>query len=462
MNKSDYREFLEKKKVYDIATGFHINEDKLNKKLIDFQRDCVLWSLKRGRSALFEDCGLGKTIQQLEWARCVNNHTNEPILILAPLSVTKQTVEEGKKFHIKVNLCESQDDIINGINITNYEKIHKFDPSIFSGIVLDESGCLKSYTSKYRTLLIDIFRNTPYKLCCTATPSPNDFMELGNHSEFLNIMSRSEMLSMFFINDGGDIGTWRLKKHAVNEFWEWVCSWAVLIQKPSDLGYEDCGFELPEIIFHEHVIKSNQKTIGFGIIPNEAKTLSERRQAKRDSLPDRVAKAVEIIDKSNEQWGIWCNLNVESELLAKSIPTATQVQGSDTDEHKINTARGFTKGDPRDIISKGSIYGFGMNWQHCFNVMFVGLSDSYEEYYQIIRRFWRFGQKHVVNVHVITSEAEGAIVKNIKNKERKSQEMIKGMISAMSPISRKLIHGAVQDKTTYNPQIEMVIPKWLK
>lgn len=288
---SDYTSFLKQKQLADIPTGFSLDARRLNKALIDFQRDCVLWSLKRGRAALFEDCGLGKTIQQLEWASHVCKNTKKPVLILAPLSVSKQTKDEGKKFGIDVTVCETQLDCTKGINITNYEKIHKFDVSVFSGIVLDESSCLKSYTSKYRTLLIELFRKTPYRLCCTATPSPNDFMELGNHAEFLGIMSRSEMLSMFFINDTGDTGTWRLKKHAVNDFWKWVCSWAVLIQKPSDLGYEDNNFVLPELRFFEHVIPSTMKKRGFGLVPDEAKTLSDRRQAKRDSLSERVQLA---------------------------------------------------------------------------------------------------------------------------------------------------------------------------
>lgn len=457
-----YNQFLKNKKLVDIPTGFKVDPETLNSNLLDFQLDCTAWALRRGRAALFEDCGLGKTIQQLEWANKVNEYSKEPVLILAPLSVAKQTKREGKKFDINVNICQSGDDVVNGINISNYEKIHKFDAPVFSGIVLDESSCLKNYSSKYRTLLIELFARTQYKLCCTATPSPNDFMELGNHAEFLNIMSRGEMLSMFFINDSGDTGTWRLKKHAVKDFWKWVCSWAVLIQKPSDLGYKDHGFILPPITFHEHTVKSKEPRKGLGLFSYEAKTLTERRKAKKDSLPDRVKKAAEIVNSSDEQWGIWCNLNVESQALTNAIPTAIQVQGSDSDDHKTNTAVGFTLGDPRDIISKGSIYGFGMNWQHCHNVLFVGLSDSYEQYYQIIRRFWRFGQKDPVHVHIVSSEAEGAIVKNIKNKEKKSQEMIQGMISSMSPISSKLIRGAEKDEAQYNPETEIRIPKWLK
>ena len=460
--KTKYKDFLHNKKLKAIPTGFSVNERRLNKHLMDFQHDCVVWGLNRGRAALFEDCGLGKTLQQLEWANWVFKHTKKPVLILAPLSVVLQTIEEGNKFNIKVNLCSSKDDVKKGINISNYEKIHKFDCLVFSGVVLDESSCLKSYTSKYRTLLIDLFKNTPYRLCCTATPSPNDYMELGNHAEFLGIMSRSEMLSMFFINDSGNTGTWRLKKHAVKDFWNWMCSWSVLIQKPSDLGYNDNGFTLPGIVFHEHIIQSKIKNTGLGIIRAEAKTLQERRLAKTESMTERVKKAASIVNESDEQWGIWCNLNVESHELSNQIPTAVEVKGVDTNDHKVNTAHSFTTGEVKDIISKSSIYGFGMNWQHCCHVLIVGLSDSYEEYYQLIRRFWRFGQENTVHVHIITSSAEGSIVKNIKRKEEKHQKMISGMLAAMSPISAKNIRSAENEITAYNPKTNMKVPEWLR
>lgn len=459
----NYLDFIKNKALIDRPSGFSATYSDLNKALIEFQKQAVIWALKRGRAALFEDCGLGKTFQQLEWARMVVEYTGKPVLILAPLSVSRQTKAEGRKFGIDVTICEIQSDINKkGINITNYEKLHKFNTSIFSGVVLDESSCLKSYTSKYRTLLIDTFKKIPYRLCCTATPSPNDFVELGNHAEFLGILSRSEMLSMFFINDSGDTGTWRLKKHAVKEFWKWVCSWAIMIQKPSDLGYDDGGFILPPIQFHEHIVQSGLKKEGFGLIPAEAKTIQQRRQAKRDSLPGRVKKAAEIVNKSNEQWIIWCQLNSESDALEKAIKNSVSVQGADSDDHKVNTALGFIQGDPQNIISKSSIYGFGMNWQHCHNVLFVGLSDSYEEYYQAIRRCWRFGQEFPVNVHVVSSEAEGAIVKNIKNKEQKAQQMISGMLAEMSPISSKLIRNAQNEREEYNPTIKMKVPAWLK
>jgi len=268
---------------------------------------------------------------------------------------------------------------------------------------------------------------------------------------------------MFFINDTGDTGTWRLKKHAIKDFWEWVCSWSVLIQKPSNLGYNDNGFILPPIEFHEHIIKSNVKPKNsLGLLAYEAKTLSERRQAKRDSLPLRTDKAAEIINKSKGQWIVWCNLNVESEQLKLKINDSVEVKGSDTEDHKINSAENFVNGSQKVLISKSTIFGFGMNWQHCHNVMFVGLSDSYEEYYQAIRRCWRFGQENKVDVHIISSESEGAIVKNIKKKEEYAQQMIEGMLSAMSPISSKLIRGAEQTITEYNPEIEMELPEWLK
>ena len=431
----DYQEFLNRKDIIDKQSGFE--PENINHQLYDFQSALVRWACKRGRAAIFADCGLGKTPMQLEWANQVYKHTGQPILILAPLAVSKQTQREGEKFNIKVNICESQDDVINGINITNYEKLHKFDPCSFVGVVLDESSILKSYTGKFRTFIIEAFQKTPYKLACTATPAPNDFVELGNHSEFLNVLSRSEMLSLFFINDTANVGTWRLKGHGEDKFWKWLCSWAVMLSKPSELGFDDSGFILPELNIIEHVIEFGKPLEGC-LFPQKAETLQERRQARRESIDEKIELIKKIVT-DNESWIVWCDLNNESESISKAI-NATEITGAQENEIKEKYLLGFATGDYRMIVSKPKIAGFGLNFQVCHNVIFAGLSDSYEAFYQAIRRCWRFGQKSKVNCHIITTDIEGNIVDNIKRKEADAQRMRKEMIEHMQDITKSELH----------------------
>ena len=426
----DYLDFLKNKEIVDRSTGFSPSE--INPMLFDFQKAIVTWACKRGRAAIFADCGLGKTPMQIEWARQVHNHANQPILILAPLAVSKQTRCAGVKFGIDVQICESQDDVINGINITNYEKLHKFDPGYFAGIILDESSILKSFSGKIRTSIIEAFQRTPYKLACTATPAPNDFMELGNHSEFLNILSRAEMLSLFFINDTSNVGTWRLKGHGEDKFWKWLCSWAVMLSKPSELGFSDDGFILPELKIIEHVIEFGKPMPGC-LFAQKAETLNERREARRESIDEKIAIVKQIITPG-EPWIVWCDLNRESESIAKEAGI-TEITGSQSNEEKENKMIGFTSGDPLSIVSKPKLAGFGMNWQHCHNVIFFGLSDSYEAFYQAIRRCWRFGQRETVNCHIITTDIEGNVVENIKRKESDAMRMRSEMIANMKDIS---------------------------
>jgi len=431
----DYVEFLNNKDIIDKQSGFDPKD--INIKLYDFQSVIVRWACKRGRAAIFADCGLGKTPMQLEWAHQVHLQTKQPILILAPLAVSKQTQREGDKFGITVHICETQEDVKNGINITNYEKLHKFDAGSFAGIVLDESSILKSYTGKFRNYIIESFQKTPYKLACTATPAPNDFMELGNHAEFLNVLSRSEMLSLFFINDTANVGTWRLKGHGEDKFWKWLCSWAVMLSKPSELGFDDNGFILPELNIIEHVIEFGKPLEGC-LFPQKAETLQERRQARRESIDEKVSKIREIITQ-DESWLIWCDLNNESETISKEI-NATEITGSQSNEDKESRMLGFSSGNHRIICTKPKIAGFGMNWQHCNNVIFAGLSDSYEAFYQAIRRCWRFGQKSRVNCHIITTDIEGNIVENIKRKEADALRMRKEMIEHMQDITKIELH----------------------
>lgn len=442
-----YGQFLARKAIVDPPTGMQ-SIPALNPALFDFQRDIVAWALKRGRAALFEDCGLGKTPQQLEWSRVVHEHTQGNVLILAPLAVAAQTVREGEKFGIKVGYARRQEDVKPGITIANYEMLEHFQTEAFTGVVLDESSILKAYDGKTRTAIIEAFRQTPFRLACTATPAPNDYMELGNHAEFLGVMSRVEMLSMFFVHDGGETQQWRLKGHAESEFWKWLASWAVCIRKPSDLGYDDRDFVLPELVLHQITVKVHEPTEGF-LFPVEASTLQERMAARRDTIAERVSDCADIANATSESFLVWCNLNEESAQLKAAISGAVEVKGSDANEHKEKAMLGFTAGDVRCLVTKPSIAGFGMNWQHCASMAFVGLSDSYEQFYQAVRRCWRFGQKQPVNVYVITAETEGAVVANIKRKERDAMKMAEAMVEHMKDLNAEAVRGMTREKDEY-------------
>ena len=456
----NYQDFLSRKVISNIDTGFCVDSLSLNEKLFEWQKDVTSWSLKKGRCALFEDCGLGKSLQQLEWSNQVVNYTGGNVLILAPLAVSGQTVKEGEKFGIAVNICRTQNDVKPGINITNYEMLHHFDASKFTGVVLDESSILKGMNSKTRIAITESFLNTPYKLACTATPAPNDYMELGNHAEFLGVMKRSEMLAMFFVHDGGETSKWRVKGHAEQRFWEWVSSWAVVIRKPSDLGYEDGGFTLPKLNINQITVKTEQPIEGM-LFAVEAKTLRERQAARKSSIADRVAKCAELVNGSDESWIVWCNLNDESTALKKAIVGSVEVRGSDSSDHKEKAIADFISGDVKILISKPSIFGFGLNLQHCRNIAFVGLSDSYEAYYQAVRRCWRFGQKNEVNVHIITANTEGAVVANIERKERDAMAMINEMVKYTQNITSAEVRGTKREQTDYLPNTNAIIPLWL-
>lgn len=441
-----YEAFLESKRITVPACGVDVAE--VNPVLFPFQADITKWALKKGKAAIFAGTGLGKTAMQLEWA----NNIPGDVLIIAPLAVSQQTVREGAKFGIDVNLCRQQSEVKQGINITNYEMIHKFDLESFTGVVLDESSILKSFDGKTRNLIIESFAQTPYKLACTATPAPNDHMELGNHAEFLGVMGRSEMLSMFFVHDGGDTAKWRLKGHAVQKFWEWVSSWAVMLQKPSDLGYDDNGFILPPLNIEAAVVKATETPEG-SLFAIEAQTLQERQAARRSSIEDRVKYCADIVNDLDEPCIIWCNLNGESEALTKAIGGAVEIRGSHSPEYKEKAMSDFTEGRIKKLVTKPSICGFGMNWQHCSKQVFVGLSDSFEQYYQAVRRCWRFGQTKQVDVYVITAETEGAVVTNIKRKEEDFETMLSGMISATQEITRANIQGTCRDVSEYETDI---------
>jgi len=440
----DYQQFLRNKEIKPIISGFET--DNINPMLFDFQAVIVKWALKRGRAAIFADTGLGKTGMQVSWADAVCKHTGGNALIFAPLCVAHQTVSEAAKFGITVNYCRSQDGVKDGINITNYEMLEHFDVESFAAVVLDESSIIKNRDGKTRNALIESCKNIKYKLSCTATPSPNDFMELGNQSEWLGIVTMTEMLAMFFINDAGDTGTWILKGHGKVKFWEWLATWAIVLKSPADLGFDGAKYLLPEINYYSHIVES--KTTD-GLFADISCGLMDRNKARKDSIDDRVAKCAEIVNNSNEQWVIWCNRNEESEKLASLITGSLDVKGSDSIDYKESTIDKFTDGNLRVLISKPSICGYGMNWQHCHNTAFVGLSDSWESYYQAVRRFYRFGQTKIVNVHVISAESEGAVVENIRRKEKQNQQMSQEMVIHMSNYVKNEVFGIEPQKAEY-------------
>ena len=443
-----YQEFLKLKRRVDVPTGMEIARESISSKLFPFQRDVVRWALRRGRAAIFGDCGLGKTPMQLVWADHVARHTGKPVMILAPLAVAAQTAREGTKFDVHVTTCRRQADVKDGVNIANYEMLEHFDPSAFGGVVLDESSILKSYDGAYRTAIIEAFRRTPYRLACTATPAPNDHMELGNHAEFLGTMTRTEMLSMFFVHDGGETQTWRLKGHAESEFWRWVTSWALMFRKPSDLGYSDDGFSLPAIEYFEHVIHLDPEDAGL-LFDVGSPDLIARRRARKNSTEDRAHAAAKIVNESTEPWVVWCDLNAESEALASMIDGAVEVTGSQPNDEKERRMLDFSEGRARVIVTKPKIAGFGMNWQHCRNVMFVGLSDSYEAIYQAVRRCWRFGQEREVRVHFVTASTESAVRANVKRKELDAERMLTEMVAHMADSNREEVQGTVRTESTF-------------
>lgn len=455
----NYEDFLETKRENVEPVGFEISPEDMNMALFDWQRAIVKWAVMRGRAALFEDCGLGKTAQQVEWARLVAAHTGRAVLIMAPLAVSDQTVREGAKFGVEVHRCREAADVVPGaVNVTNYERIEKFDPEPFAGIVLDESSILKAFDGKTRKEIMRFAKTIEFRLCCTATPAPNDIVELCNHAEFLDVMSGKEILALFFRQDGNTTHKWRLKGHAQRAFWRWMAEWSVAIRKPSDIGYADDGYNLPDLNMHQDVVIND--THDGWLFAVDAKTLAERRQSRRDTLEKRVAEAARLCNGTDEQWLVWCDLNVEGDALAAAIPGAVQVKGADDPDFKEKALGDFATGSLRVLVSKPSIAGFGMNFQRCHNIVFVGLSDSYEAFYQAIRRCWRFGQTRPVECHVICSDSDGAVVENIRRKDAQSVEMFNEVVAAMRGLNAS--SATRRNEMAYCPEIPVEIPAWLK
>lgn len=455
---NDYESFLRSKERLHGDAG--VDADGLPPQLFDFQRDLVTWACRRGRAALFCSTGLGKTAMQLAWAQQMHRRAGVRVLILAPLAVSAQTVAEAARFGIDgVALHDASS---APIVVTNYEKLGRVDASQFGAVVLDESSILKAFDGKTRTELIETFAATPYRLACTATPSPNDFTELGNHAEFLGVMTRTEMLATYFVHDGGDTQTWRLKGHAEDAFWRWVASWGAFVRSPSDLGYSAGGYDLPPLSIEHHTVAASHETAAAvgTLFLMEAKSLQERRAARRASLEERVRLAAEMANANDEQWLLWCDLNDEGDALTKAVRGAVQVKGADSAEHKERAMLDFAAGKLRVLVSKGSICGYGMNFQSCANMAFVGLSDSWETFFQSVRRCWRYGQRRSVAVHIITSELDGAVRSNVLRKQADFDRLSAEVAAHTSAFVQANVRAAARMSDTHRIGA-FTVPAWL-
>ncbi len=423
--------------------------------LFDFQKYLVEWAVNKGRGAMFADCGLGKTPMQLVWAQNVVEKTNKPVLIITPLAVSSQTIQEGEKFDIECT--RSTDGKYKGkIVVTNYERLHYFDRDDFAGVVCDESSAIKNFDGKRQKQIVQFMMKSPYRLLCTATAAPNDYIELGTSSEALGQLGRMDMLGTFFKNDENSLhpiwwgARWRFKAHAEQQFWRWVCSWARALRKPSDFGFDDGRFQLPALKVEETVVAASRPADGeLFVFP--AATLHEQRAERRATITERCEEAASKVNGGNPAV-VWCHLNDEADLLERLIPDAKQVSGSHTDEEKESIFRAFSSGQLRVLITKPKIGAFGLNWQHCANMTFFP-SHSFEQYYQGVRRCWRFGQTKPVSVHIITTQGELGVFKNLQRKAAAADDMFTALVAEMSN-ELKLQHKKEFTK-------KMKVPTWL-
>lgn len=455
-----YAEFLASKRILTEPCGFSIPESSISSWLFPFQRDIVRFDIERGKAANFAHTGLGKGPIQMEWCGHVGDHAKGNTLIAAPLAVSQQFMREAKKFGYTLNHAKDQSQVRPGMNVTNYERLDLFDLDSFVGVSLDESSCIKDWTSKTARTLIERLANMPYKLCSSATPSPNDHAELGTHAELLDVMRRSSMLAMFFEHDGGETSKWALKGHGKKPFFKFVSSWAVCVKKPSDLGYPDEGFDIPPLHLTEHIVAVDHSINTDGMLmrcPDLSATGLHKEM--RLTCNDRARKVAELVnEKRDVPWLLWCNTNYEADAVKAVIPEAVDVRGSDSPEKKEAALIGFADGNIRVMLSKPEIAGYGMNYQHCADMAFVGLSYSFENLFQAIRRCWRFGQTRPVNAHIVIAETEGAVLDNIRKKERRYEELHAEMNEAMRDEQLTARHKA----TRYDHTMEMRIPRWLR
>jgi hypothetical protein len=449
---SDYEAFIDRKS--QLAGQFGFMPSFQHPGAYDFQNHLIEWALRQGRAAIFADCGLGKTLMQLIWAHNVVRHSNRPVLILSPLSVSLQTVDEGAKFDLP---CQRSTDgrIASEIVTSNYERIDRFDPSAFAGVVCDESSILKNFDGARKAAITGFMRKVKYRLLCTATAAPNDYIELGTSSEALGYLGHMDMLGTFFKNDEDSLhpafigSKWRFKRHAEKDFWRWICSWARACRKPSDLGFDDGPFILPKLIETETVVRSGA-TRGT-LFPMKAVTLEEQRQERRATIKPRCEAAAQALDGAD--YGVaWCQLNAEADLLVEMMPGSRQIAGSDDDDEKEEVFEAFRKGQLRRLVTKPKIAAFGMNWQHC-NRMTYFPDHSFEQYYQSTRRLWRFGQKRDVQVHNIASESNADVSRSLRRKAVACEKMFEDMVRQMN--------DALALRRYRPHDMEMGVPAWL-
>lgn len=451
---TDYAAFLDTKRLTVPSFGVDVEPERLCPALFPFQRDLTRWALRKGRAALFTDTGTGKTIMQLAWAQ----RAAERVLMLAPLAVARQTVAEGERFGITVTYARSQaGSPRHGITITNYEMLGHFNPAAYGAVVLDESSILKAFDGKTRTTLIEAFADVPMRLCCTATPAPNDIAELANHAEFLGVLTRVEMLATFFVHDEKG---WRLKGHAREPFYRWLASWGMSLRRPSDLGYSDEGYILPELRIKPIIVQTDYAPPGQ-LFATALKGIGDRSAVRRDTMAERVAAAVALVAREpDEAWLLWTGLNREADALTAAIPGAVNVQGSDSPDTKARVLLDFAEGRQQILVSKVSIAGFGLNLQRCARMAFVGLSDSYEAYYQAIRRCWRYGQQREVHAYVVLTDLEQPIYANVLRKEAEAAQTGAELVKHVAAFERAEIAEAHQ-RLDYVPRRPMEIPAWV-
>lgn len=449
-----YAEFLASKAIVAQPSGREATDDVIHSSLFPFQRDMVRYALRKGRAGLFEATGLGKTRQQIEFARL----SGERALIVAPLGVTRQTVREGALLDVEITYARSQAEASDGLTITNYEMLHAFTPEAFGCVVLDESAILRDFEGKTRTALIGAFSQTPYRLACSATPAPNDIAELANHAEFLGVMTRADMLAAFFVHD--DQG-WRLKGHAREPFYRWLASWGMSLKRPSDLGYSDDGYILPELVIRPVIVVTEWKRPGE-LFATELKGIGDRAAVRRETLIDRVRATVEVVAaEPDQQWIVWCGLNDEGRVIHGRIPGSVLVEGSDTPDAKLDALDRFTRGDARVLVTKVSIFGHGLNLQMCGRQVFCGLSDSFDAYHQALRRSWRFGRLDPVHAYIVLTEPEEAIYANVLRKEREFETMTDELVKHVAEFERAEI-GTARRRESYPHVQPMVLPNWLR
>jgi superfamily II DNA or RNA helicase len=462
----DYESFIATKHAATLTTGFELPIEYINQQAFDWQRRVIQWSLKRGRAALFLDTGLGKTISQLAWAEQVAGHTGGRVLLHCPIGVRQQTKREAEKFGIECDVAICDDDTnmpSTGIVIANYEKLHKFNTKKFDGVVLDESSILKSFSGAIKRSLCENWKHTDFRLACTATPSPNDHMELGNHAQFLGIMNSNEMLSRWFYNDTMKSGGYKILPHGEEDFWDWVATWAACVSMPSDIGGSDDGYILPTLTRIDHTVVPTDEEPDEGCLFRVERELTATtvHKEKRRTTIDRARKVAEIVAiEPDESWLIWCDTNYEADDLLELIPDAVDLRGNESESVKERKLSGFSDGTIKRLITKPTVAGFGLNWQHCRRMAFIGLSYSYEQYYQAVRRCWRFGQQSEVHAHVVMAESEAAILRTNERKQSQHSQMQQAMRESINR-KHELATGADLQLNRHDHKKRLETPAWL-